>query len=121
MKENYSSINIFDKLKEKYKNDVSENVISISIIQSNEKVCLETILIEELEDGLKKEKVNIINLDCIREYENNDLMFNPIDSIEVNARKFISDMNEFLIICVSKLFNEEACKRINKESNAIGI
>lgn len=100
MNENYISINIFNKLKEKYKSDVGENVISISIIHSNRKVFLETVIVEELEDGLKKEIVNRVNLDCIREYENRELIFNPIDPIEVNARKFISYMNEFLIMCV---------------------
>ena len=121
MERYYSSINIFEKLKEKYKPDIRENIISSSIIQSKDQVFLETISIELLEDGLKKKSVRRVNLDCIRKNEQRELKFNPIDPIEVNARKLIADTSQYLIMCVSNLFHEEACKRINNESNASAI
>ncbi len=33
----------------------------------------------------------------------------------------IADTSQYLIMCVSNLFHEEACKRINNESNAVAI
>ncbi|MBS4955792.1 MAG: hypothetical protein KHZ99_01890 [Clostridium sp.] len=33
----------------------------------------------------------------------------------------IADTSQYLIMCVSNLFHEEACKRINNESNAVVI
>lgn len=121
MERNYRSINIFEKLKEKYKGDIRESIISSSIIQSKDGVFLETISSELLEDGLEKEFVERINLECIRQNEQGELTFNPIDPIEVNARKLIADTSQYLIMCVSNLFHEEACKRINNESNAVVI
>ena len=121
MKRYYSSINIFEKLKEKYKVDIRENIISSSIIQSKDQVFLETISIELLEDGLEKKSVERVNLDCIRKNEQRELKFTLIDPIVVNVRKFIADTSQYLIMCVSNLFHEEACKRINSASNAVTI
>lgn len=48
----YSAINIFEKLKEKYRQYLRDDIIAISIIQSEDEVCLEIVSSEVLEDGL---------------------------------------------------------------------
>ena len=77
----YSTINIFEKLKEKYRQYLRDDISAISIIQSEDEVCLEIVSSEVLEDGLEKEIIKRDNLEFIREDEQGELMFNPEDPI----------------------------------------
>ena len=63
----YSTINIFEKLKEKYRQYLRDDISAISIIQSEDEVCLEIVSSEVLEDGLEKEIIKRDNLEFIRE------------------------------------------------------
>ena len=62
----YSTINIFEKLKEKYRQYLRDDISAISIIQSEDEVCLEIVSSEVLEDGLEKEIIKRDNLEFIR-------------------------------------------------------
>ena len=113
----YSTINIFEKLKEKYRQYLRDDISAISIIQSEDEVCLEIVSSEVLEDGLEKEIIKRDNLEFIREDEQGELMFNPEDPIEVNARKFINELSPYSIINTTDLFHIEACEQISKKYN----
>lgn len=117
----YSTINIFEKLKEKYRQYLRDDISAISIIQSEDEVCLEIVSSEVLEDGLEKEIIKRDNLEFIREDEQVELMFNPEDPIEVNARKFINELSPYSIINTTDLFHIEACEQISKKYNIFGI
>ena len=117
----YSTINIFEKLKEKYRQYLRDDISAISIIQSEDEVCLEIVSSEVLEDGLEKEIIKRDNLEIIREDEQGELMFNPEDPIEVNARKFINELSPYSIINTTDLFHIEACEQISKKYNIFGI
>ena len=63
------AVDIFDELKEKYKEHLREDLISIYIIQTRECVYLESTYLEVLEDGLKKKLVNKKDLSIFVEGE----------------------------------------------------
>ena len=90
MDEKYNRIDITNDLRIKYQNYLRPEIRTISISQSNEDVWLETLSISIIkEKGWTKETISRINLDFISE-DVDIAMFNPEDSIEVNASKFIS-------------------------------
>lgn len=114
-------INILDKLKEKYKGDLRDNIISVSIIQSRYTVSVEVISLEILEDGLKKESIQNVDLSMITENKNGKLTFDPADTIEINVRKFINEISPAIIMCIAKIFNEEYCDKLRRESKFIVV
>ena len=96
------SIDIFDKLKEKYKEHLRKDLISVYIIQTRERVYLESTYLEVLEDGLEKKLVNKKDLSIFVEGESRELTFDPENPIEINARKFIDEISPDLIMLISK-------------------
>jgi len=120
----YSTINFYDKLKLKYRDYLKPGIISIVIIQSKDEVLLETAEVEIVEGGFEKETVKRLDLRFIadgEDLENDELFFNPKDSIEKNVRKFIDEFSPYSIINTTDLFHEEACEKINKKYNTFGI
>ncbi|MHC1694063.1 MAG: hypothetical protein AB9835_02050 [Eubacteriales bacterium] len=125
MDANYSRIDITNDLRIKYRDYLQPEIITISIIQSNDDVWLETLSIIIIkEKGWTKETINRINLDFItKDVENDDVisMFNPADNIEVNAIKFINELSPYSLINTTDLFTDKACDIINKRYNVFGI
>ena len=109
------SIDIFDKLKEKYKEHLRKDLTSVYIIQTRECVYLESTYLEVLEDGLEKKLVNKKDLSIFVEGEPRKLTFDPEDPIEINARKFIDEISPDLIMLVERLFNEDAFEEFSEE------
>lgn len=121
MDEKYNRIDITNDLRIKYQNYLRPEIRTISISQSNEDVWLETLSISIIkEKGWTKETISRINLDFISE-DVDIAMFNPEDSIEVNASKFISELSPYSIINTTDLFTDEASEAINKKNNIFGI
>lgn len=117
----YSRIDITNDLMVKYQDYLRPEIKAISISQSNEEVWLETLSIAIIKDkGWTKETINRINLDFISE-EDDIAMFNPSDSIEINASKFINELSPYSIINTIDLFTDEASEIINKKNNIFGI
>lgn len=120
MDEKYSRIDITNDLMIKYQDYLRSEIKSISIVQSNEDVWLETLSLTIIEDkGWTKETINRINLDFISE-EDDIAMFDPSDSIEINASKFINELSPYSIINTTDLFTDEASEIINKKYNIFG-
>ncbi len=119
----YSTINIYDQLKQKYKDYLRPEIFSISIIQSEETVWLESAERITTEDGFEKQTIRRIDLsfitDCIEEEE--ELYFSPSVSIENNARKFINEFSPYSIINTTDLFHDDASHKISRKYNTFGI
>lgn len=121
MGEKYSRIDITNDLKIKYQNYIRPEISTISISQSNEDVWLQTLSITFIKDkGWIKETINRINLDFFIG-EDDVAMFDPDDSIELNASKFINELSPYSIINTTDLFTDEASEAINKKYNIFGI
>ncbi len=116
MNSRFSTINIFSKLKSKYEEYLRPEITSVVMIQSEEDVWLEIVETKLLSDGLEKETVTRSNLDFIAD-AGDDYFFDPKDSIETNARKFIDDFTPYSIINTTDLFREEASQKISKKYN----
>lgn len=118
----YSSINIYDRFKFKYKEYLKSKIIAIVIIQSANAVYLETVETEIVMDGLEKQTTKRINLDFIIEgNEQDELSFDPKESIENNATKFIYGLSPVSIINTTDLFSNEACEKIGRKYNTFGV
>ena len=117
----YSSINIYDCFKFKYKEYLKSEIIAIVIIQSENAVYLETVETQIVSDGLEKQTTKRINLDFISDDEPDELFFDPKESIENNVTKFINDFPPFSIINTTDLFSNEACEKISKKYNTFGV
>lgn len=121
----YSMINFYDELQLKYKDYLKPQIISIVMIQSKDDVYLETTEFEIVESGLEKYTVKRINLDFIsdiNEYTGEEeIYFDPKNSIENNVKKFIDDFSPYSIVNTMDIFHEEACKKISAKYNAFGI
>ena len=109
------SINIFDKLKEKYKEHLRKDLISVYIMQTRERVYLESTYLEVLEEGLEKKLVNKKDLSIFVEGESRELTFDPENPIEINARKFIDEISPDLIMLIESLFNKDAFEEFSEE------
>ena len=109
------SINIFDKLKEQYKEHLRKDLISVYIMQTRERVYLESTYLEVLEDGLEKKLVNKKDLSIFVEGESRELTFDPENPIEINARKFIDEISPDLIMLIESLFNKDAFEEFSEE------
>lgn len=109
------SINIFDKLKEQYKEHLRKDLISVYIIQTRERVYLESTYLEVLGDGLEKKLVNKKDLSIFVEGESRELTFDPENPIEINARKFIDEISPDLIMLIESLFNKDAFEEFSEE------
>ena len=119
MDEKYSVINIYDAFKRKYKDYIKPEIESISIIQSDEEVLLQTVECEKIEGGFIKETINKVNLDFITDGDHSEeemtLFFDPSNSIENNVLKFMEEFTPYSIINTTDLFHENACEKINKK------
>ena len=109
------SIDIFDKLKEQYKEHLRKDLISVYIMQTRERVYLESTYLEVLEDGLEKKLVNKKDLSIFVEGESRELTFDPENPIEINARKFIDEISPDLIMLIESLFNKDAFEEFSEE------
>lgn len=112
----YSSINIYNVIKFKYKEYLKPEIISIVMIQSEDDVYLETVETETFYDGLEEHTTKRINLGFISSGPDEKYYFDPKESIEKNARKFINEFEPISIIHTTDLFHKEACEKIGKES-----
>lgn len=118
----YSVIDIYDELKVKYNDYLKPEIISINIIQSEDEVILETTECVTVERGLEKNIVDRIDLGFITDGKGEEeLYFDPKDTIEKNAIKFIDDFTPYSIVSTTDLFTKEASSKIDKKYNTFGV
>lgn len=119
----YSTINIFDQLKQKYKDYLRPEIFAISIMQSEDTVWLESVESITTEDGLEIQTIKKLDLSFIADVseEKEELYFSPADLIENNARKFINEFSPYSIINTTDLFHDDASDKISRRYNTFGI
>lgn len=122
MDETYSVINIYDSFKRKYKDYIKPEIVSISIIQSDDEVLLESIEYENVDGGYIKETTRRISLDFITDGEEEEyLFFDPKNAIEFNVKRFMEEFSPYSLIMTTKLFHEKACEKINNMYTIFGV
>lgn len=117
----YCTINIFNLIKDKYKDYIKPEIKSIAMIQSQDNIWLESIEVETLQGGLEKHTIRKESLDFIVDGPEDDPFFNPKDTIEKNVMKFIEDFSPYSIINITDLFHKAACEKIAKKYNRFGV
>ncbi|QNO15920.1 hypothetical protein HYG86_14655 [Alkalicella caledoniensis] len=116
----YSTINIYNIIKNKYNDYLKPEITSITIIQSEESVWLESVEVENVGGSLEKQTVRRIDLDFIAD-EPEEPYFNPKDTIEENVRRFIKEFSPYSIIQTTELFRKEACDKIAMKYERFGV
>lgn len=128
MDTNYSTINIYHQLKQKYKEYLKPEITAVSIMQSKETVWLEIIESIVTDDGFEKQTiqrtdlafiVDDIDTDACYSYDcdyEKKLYFNTSEPIENNAKKFVNEFDLYSIINTTDLFNDSACEKIDTKS-----
>ena len=123
----YSVVEIYSMLKSKYKEYLKPEIVSITMIQAEDGICLETVEVVIVKAGFEKLIVRKIALDFKSDgkdqeaNETGEYFFNPKDAIEVNVEKFIEEFSPFSIINTTDLFHAEACEKISRKYNTFGI
>ena len=125
MENKYSIINFFDKFKLKYSDYIRPEIVSTSMIQTQDEVYLETVELQITDDGLNKHTINRLDLDFIADWDEKQEeeipFFDSNDDIEVNLKKFIDDFTPYSIINTTDLFTNEAANKISAKYNRFGI
>lgn len=117
----FEAIDITDMLNKKYPGHLRENIVSVRIVQPEDRVWLEITTERVSEDGymvdqtIRREDLAFI----VDGDEDDDLFFRRIDAVQVNAQKFIDEYDPFSICMTTDLFNEESCKDIDLKHNPI--
>ena len=108
---NFEAVDIMIDLDAKYPNHLKENIVSVRIVQPERRVWLEITFEEVSENGelvnqtIKREDLAFIsNGDKLEKYEK---YFNPTDTVQVNARKYIEEFDVQSIYMTSDLFKDE--------------
>lgn len=112
----YVAINIFNRLVDKYPDHLQEDIVSVRIVQQQERVWLEITTEEEIAGYLKDQTIHRMDLGFITdEVDEDDVdlpFFNSDDPIELNADKFVEDFSSYSIAMVTDLFKKDMADAI---------
>lgn len=114
----FAANDILLSLKTKYPHFIRPEIIAIRIIQSEERVWLETTVENEIAGYLVNQIIMRSDLAFISNGENN-CFFNPSDTVTRNADKFVNEFDAYSIINTTDLFTSEACTLISNNYNNI--
>lgn len=118
----YSTIELSSRLREKYRDYLRPELISVILFQSPSEIWLETVANETTTGGWEKITTRRTSLDFIvLDPDCDQPMFNPADPIEVNASKFVEELDAYSICNTTDLFTDRACQRISRKLNTFGI
>jgi hypothetical protein len=108
----YYAEDILNKLKEKYKDWIKEDIISVRIIQNAKRVWIEITTENEIND-LLNQKIERSDLAFISGgVEEDSLYFSPKNTVSINANKFIKEFDPYSIGMTTALFNERSLRII---------
>jgi hypothetical protein len=122
----YSAEDITERLRNRFPTYLKDDIVSVRIVQPVGRVWLE-ITQEDQEQGyLRDQKITRTDLGFISDGDGSDndsfdhdenLYFNPTDTVSKNADKFINEYDPYSIIMTTDLFHEDACKEVNEKHN----
>lgn len=116
----YESIEILDDLKEKYTSSINENVTSVKLYQTKERVSLEVtrdykIGSDLLDQVIRRTDLGFIAGDLLENDNGFVKAFDPKKSIQSNVELFLNCSPATHVVSHSDLFTEEEAKRLYNE------
>lgn len=111
----FSAISILGRLKEKYPHWIDITIADVQIVQTEERVWLETTREEEIAGYLKDQTIKRSDLAFFTDDEKG--WFNPSNGVTENARKFSEELGPYSIIMTTDLFHDKACKEVEEKFN----
>lgn len=111
----YAAEDIYDRLKAKYKDALVPDIVSVRIVQTQERVWLEVTREEEIAGYLKDQTIKRTDLAFIMGDSYNQSFFPTTDTVSENARRFVEDYDAYSIIMTTDLFHEHACIQIDED------
>jgi hypothetical protein len=106
---------ITERLRTKYPKQLRPEVVAVRIVQVPGRVWLEITEEEELAGYLKNQLVRRDDLAFIA--DTNEPLFRPQDDVQVNARKFVNEFDDYSISMVTELFHDDARGAIIRRHN----
>ncbi len=111
---NFSSVDIYDRLRIKYPAYLKDEIIAVRVIQSSCNVWLE-VTSTTPDSHLIGQSVNRLALDFIT--IDDEPMFNVSDTVIINANRLIDEYDPYSIIMTMDLFKEEVSLMIDSVHN----
>jgi len=115
--EEYVAVEVLEALTEEFPNCIKSDFKSIRIVQSEERVWLETTIEEEIGDYLKDQTIHRMDLGFIVDYvdrETDAMTFDVRKNVLENADYFAYEFGSYAIVMTTDLFTKEAERRICK-------
>ncbi len=114
----FAAIDITEGLISKYSQWMKVDIVSVRIVQPQERVWLEITQEKEIAGYLVDQIVSRTDLGFITDGEGEqDLCFSPNSPIAMNAQKFINDFDPNSIINTTDLFHDEGANEVNDKYN----
>lgn len=113
----YAAEDILSRLRKKYPKYLRSEIVSIRIIQTQERVWLEITEEEEKAGYLRDQTIKRTDLAFICDGNYESCLFKASDNVTINANKFVDEFDPFSIIMTTDLFHDEACVEVNEKFN----
>jgi len=114
----FSAIDITGHLRAKHPGWIRDDLASVRLIQTSERVYLETTEDELIAGYLKNQTIRRQDLAFIVDGEEDGVMFDPNDSVQTNAKKFVDDMDPWsLLHCCAEILTEDGVKAFQERHN----
>jgi hypothetical protein len=116
--DDFSAIDITGQPKARHPSWIRDDLTSIRLVQTSERVYMETTEEELIAGYLKDQTIRRQDLAFIVDGEEEGVMFDPNNSVEINAKKFVDDMDPWsLLHCCVEILTEDAVKIIQERHN----
>jgi len=117
--DSFAAIDITEGLMSKYTRWMKIDIVSVRIVQPQERVWLEITQGKEIAGYLVDQTVTCTDLGFITDGEGDqDLCFSPNYPIAMNAQKFINEFDPYSIINTTDLFHDEGANEVNEKYNS---
>lgn len=114
----FSAMDITCQLKVKHPGWMRDDLTSIRLVQTSERVYLETTEEELIAGYLKDQTIRRKDLGFIGDGGEDAAMFDSNNSVEINAKKFVDEMDPLsLLNCCVEILTEEAVEVIQERHN----
>jgi T5orf172 domain len=111
----YAAESILARLKSIYPTWIRNDLIDIRIVQTGERVWLETTEEKEIGGYLKDQVIKRSDLAFI--YGEESPLFNPSNEISTNANLFINELDPYGIINTTDIFNDLGYEEVQRDYN----
>lgn len=117
--DSFQAIDITADLNIKYPNYLKEDIVSVRIVQPENRVWLEITTEQMIDEGrLIDQTIKRTDLAFIiknDDIDNFEVYFNPNDFVQINARRFLDEFEPYVLVQTTDLFRTEICTEISNE------